>query len=113
MAILPVIRVGVTEGDLVGNDHRVLQAAVDYIAGLGGGTVKIGAGEYRMRDSLHLRSNVRVEGVGPGTILKMNHRKTTPAKIAGGRVGHRQGKPHRHGGINGVSTFLHDGRTCP
>ena len=70
MAILPVIRVGVTEGDLVGNDHRVLQAAVDYIAGLGGGTVKIGAGEYRMLDSLHLRSNVRVEGVGPATILK-------------------------------------------
>ena len=35
MEQLPRITVGQTKGDLVGNDNRVLQAAVDYIAGLG------------------------------------------------------------------------------
>jgi len=40
----PHITVGVREGDLRGADNRVLQAAVDYIAKLGGGVVEIGAG---------------------------------------------------------------------
>ena len=35
-----------TNADLTGDNNRVLQAAVDYVAGLGGGVVEIGAGEY-------------------------------------------------------------------
>ena len=54
----PVIRVGVSDADILGTDNRALQAAVDYVAGLGGGTVEIGPGEFIMRDSLHLRSFV-------------------------------------------------------
>jgi len=50
------------EGDLCGADNRVLQAAVDYVGALGGGTVEIGPGVYEMRDSLHLRSGVAVRG---------------------------------------------------
>src|SRR5262249_51519077 len=42
------IHVGIDEGDLRGADHRALQAAVDYVAGLGGGTVWIGPGRYVM-----------------------------------------------------------------
>src|SRR5262249_22215486 len=38
-AQLPEVRVGIDEGDLRGSDQRVLQSAVDYLAGLGGGTV--------------------------------------------------------------------------
>jgi polygalacturonase len=49
------ITVGVRDADMIGADNRVLQAAVDYVAGLGGGVVEIGPGEYLMRDSLHLR----------------------------------------------------------
>jgi parallel beta-helix repeat protein len=67
---LPRLRVGKTDADLTGDDNHVLQAAVDYIAGLGGGTVEIGAGEYLMRDSLHLRPHVTVRGVKDKTILK-------------------------------------------
>src|SRR5690606_38396025 len=70
MEQLPSIRVGVEDADMVGRDNRVLQAAVDYIAGLGGGTVEIGPGEFLMRDSLHLRPNVTVRGVKGKTILK-------------------------------------------
>jgi len=70
MAQLPRVTVGHKNGDLVGSDNRVLQAAVDYVAGLGGGTVEIGEGEYVMHDSLHLRPNVTVRGVPDKTILR-------------------------------------------
>ena len=55
---------------LSGTDNIILQAAVDYVAGLGGGTVEIGPGEFLMRDSLHLRPHVTVRGQGDATILR-------------------------------------------
>lgn len=70
MSDLPSISVGATEATIIGKDNRALQAAVDYIGNLGGGTVRISPGEYLMHDSLHLRSNVRVVGVSGSTILK-------------------------------------------
>jgi len=70
MTTLPRITVGHKDADMVGSDNRVLQAAVDYVAGLGGGSVEIGEGEYLMRDSLHLRPNVAVRGVKGKTILR-------------------------------------------
>jgi len=54
------ITVGIRDADILGHDNRALQAAVDYVANLGGGVVEIGPGEYLMRDSLHLRSRVTV-----------------------------------------------------
>jgi hypothetical protein len=35
------VHVGIDGGDIRGHDQRALQAAVDYVAGLGGGTVFI------------------------------------------------------------------------
>jgi Right handed beta helix region len=66
----PRIAVGQADADLIGSDNRALQAAVDYIAGLGGGIVEIGPGQYTMRDSLHLRPNVTVRGTKGKTILR-------------------------------------------
>ncbi|MCA9264811.1 MAG: right-handed parallel beta-helix repeat-containing protein [Planctomycetales bacterium] len=68
----PAIRitVGHRDSDIIGQDNRALQAAVDYVGNLGGGLVEIGAGEYLMRDSLHLRSRVTVRGAGDKTVLK-------------------------------------------
>lgn len=68
----PAIRVtvGVRDADIVGSDNRALQSAVDYVGNLGGGTVEIGPGVYRMFDSLHLRSRVTVRGAGVETILR-------------------------------------------
>jgi hypothetical protein len=70
MTELPRITAGRANADLTGDTNRVLQAAVDYIAGLGGGVVEIGEGEYTMHDSLHLRSYVTVHGVKGKTILR-------------------------------------------
>lgn len=65
----PTVTAGPADADIAGNDNRALQAAVDYIAGLGGGTVEIGPGTYTMRDSLHLRNRVTVRGRGPESVL--------------------------------------------
>ncbi len=70
MKELPYISVGQESAHLRGNDNRILQAAVDYIAGLGGGVVEIKEGEYLMYDSLHLRCNVTVRGRKGRTILR-------------------------------------------
>ena len=83
MKTLPHITVGRDHGDIIGTDNRALQAAVDYIAGLGGGTVEIAPGEYLMHDSLHLRSNVTVKGAGQDTILKKAPASTSPLALDG------------------------------
>ena len=49
--------------------NTTLQALVDKAARNGGGTVKIPAGTYWMKDALHLRSGVHLEG-RPGVVLK-------------------------------------------
>ncbi len=63
------LSVGIKKGDLQGNSERVLQAAVDYLARMGGGTVNILPGRYTFRNSVYLPSNVRLLGSGPETIL--------------------------------------------
>ena len=80
---LPKISVGLREADLIGTDNRVLQAAVDYVAGLGGGIVEIGEGEFIMHDSLHLRSFVTVRGVKGKTILRKAKAALSPLALDG------------------------------
>jgi polygalacturonase len=79
----PVITVGLKDADLVGSDNRVLQAALDYIAGLGGGVVEIEPGEFVMHDSLHLRSFVRVRGTKDKTILRKADGVVSPLALDG------------------------------
>ncbi len=83
MKELPRITVGRENADLIGDDNRVLQAAVDYIAGLGGGVVEIAAGRYTMHDSLHLRSNVTVRGTKGKTILQKADGTESPLALDG------------------------------
>lgn len=63
------ITVGPKEADLVGATEKALQAAVDYVARLGGGTVKILPGTYRLRNSVYLASKVRLVGSGLESVL--------------------------------------------
>ncbi len=64
------ITVGQTEGDLQGNDDKVIQAAVDYVFRLGGGIVHILPGVYMMRNSLFPRPGITIRGSGDKTILR-------------------------------------------
>jgi len=79
----PTIAVGLRDADIVGADNRALQAAVDYIAGLGGGTVEIGPGEFAMHDSLHLRSFVTVRGTKGKTVLRKAKAASSPLALDG------------------------------
>lgn len=79
----PRVTVGLRDADLIGTDQRVLQAAVDYVAGLGGGTVEIGPGEFILRDSLHLRSGVTVRGQGGQTVLRKAPGCSSPLELDG------------------------------
>src|SRR5437764_11464979 len=63
------ITVGPQKADLVGDTDRAIQAAVDYVARKGGGTVRILPGTYRLRNSIFLQSNVRLQGSGTDSVL--------------------------------------------
>ncbi|MHC1766603.1 MAG: right-handed parallel beta-helix repeat-containing protein [Verrucomicrobiia bacterium] len=63
------ITVGPEGADLNGASDRVIQAAVDYVARLGGGTVKLRPGTYRLRNAVYLQSKVRLLGSGRDSVL--------------------------------------------
>ena len=70
--------VGPRAADLQGQSDRVIQAAIDYVARLGGGTVRILPGRYLLRNSIFLASNIRLLGSGADTVLTKGPSKTTP-----------------------------------
>jgi hypothetical protein len=72
-----VVTVGPEKADLVGATERVLQAAVDYVARLGGGTVRVLPGTYRMRNAVYLQSKIRLVGAGAETVLLKEPSVTT------------------------------------
>lgn len=63
------VRVGPNDGDIRGGTDRAVQAAVDYVARLGGGTVELLPGTWRFRNSVFLASHVRLTGHGAETVL--------------------------------------------
>ena len=64
-----VVTAGQGNAEIGGTTNVCLQAAVDYVARLGGGIVRILPGRYTMYDSLHLRPRVTVRGSGRETVL--------------------------------------------
>ena len=77
------ISVGVEDAAITGADHRALQAAVDYVAALGGGTIQVQSGTYQMEDSLHLRSNIKLIGNSEQTIFRKEHGSSSPLSTDG------------------------------
>ena len=65
-----VLTVGNDEGDLRGHDDRVLQAGLDYLQRLGGGTLQVLPGIFDMKNALYLHSGVTLRGSGEKTVLK-------------------------------------------
>ena len=64
------LSVGPDDGDLRGDDDRVLQAGIEYLARFGGGLLKLLPGEFTLRNSIYLRARVTLEGSGAATVLK-------------------------------------------
>jgi hypothetical protein len=65
-----IVKVGLSEGDFVGDTHVAIQRAIDAVGLYGGGVVEIASGSYTLYDSVLLRRNVRLAGSGPDTILR-------------------------------------------
>jgi parallel beta helix pectate lyase-like protein len=64
------LTVGVDSSDLVGSDDRTIQAGVDYLSRLGGGTLQLSAGEFLLRNAVFLRPHITVRGMGADTVLR-------------------------------------------
>jgi parallel beta-helix repeat protein len=73
-----VLTVGQTEGDLQGKDDKTIQAGIEYLNRLGGGTLRILPGTYLLHNALHLRPNVTLQGSGETTILRKADSVVTP-----------------------------------
>ncbi len=65
-----VLTVGQTQGDLRGSDDKAIQAGVDYLHRLGGGTLRILPGVYELRNAIHLHPHITLSGSGEQTILR-------------------------------------------
>jgi hypothetical protein len=63
------ITVGTSNAQIIGANDRALQAAVDYVTRLGGGTVRVLPGVYRLRNAVYLQSKLRMIGSGEDTVL--------------------------------------------
>ena len=72
------ITVGRGDGQINGSDDRAIQAGMDYLATLGGGTLKLLPGTYHLNNAIYLRSNIRIEGSGDETVLVKNPSVSTP-----------------------------------
>jgi len=72
------ITVGETTGDLTGNSDKVIQAALDYVARLGGGTVKVLPGTYTFRNAVWMPSRVRLVGSGADSVMTRLPSERTP-----------------------------------
>jgi hypothetical protein len=65
------VTVGRENADVVGDDNRAIQQAVDRVAAAGGGTVLIKAGTYTLSNSVRLASHMTLRGEGKDrTILQ-------------------------------------------
>jgi hypothetical protein len=63
--------------EINGTNKKAIQAAVDYVARLGGETVKNLPGTYRLSNAVYLQSNLRLLGSGTDTVLKQEPSVTT------------------------------------
>jgi len=64
-----ILTVGPEKADLVGTNEKAIQAAVDWVARFGGGTVKILPGVYRSRNAVYLQDQVRILGSGLDSVI--------------------------------------------
>lgn len=73
-----VLTVGQTEGDLQGKDDKIIQAGVEYLNRLGGGTLRLQPGTYTLQNAIYLRPNITLQGAGATTILRKTASSATP-----------------------------------
>jgi hypothetical protein len=71
------VTVGSAGADIIGTTEKTIQAAIEYVARFGGGTVTILPGTYRLRNAVYLKSRIRLVGSGAQTVLIKEPSTTT------------------------------------
>ncbi len=74
------VTVGTDDGDFVGTDHMVIQAAVEYVGACGGGRVVLKPGIYSMGNAVYMKTGVALAGFGGDTILRRIPSTSSPLK---------------------------------
>jgi hypothetical protein len=64
------LTVGQREGDLKGDDDKIIQAGIEYLYRLGGGTLNVLPGVYNLKNAIYLHPNITLKGSGEQTILQ-------------------------------------------
>ena len=72
-----ILTVGQAEGDLHGDDDKIIQAGIEYLHRLGGGTLKILPGVYNLRNAIYMHPNITLLGSGEQTILRKSESVVT------------------------------------
>ncbi len=65
-----VVTVGGLQADMAGFDSCAIQRAVECVKSLGGGTVQLSEGTYKILGPIRLYDNIQLIGTGDKTILK-------------------------------------------
>ena len=65
-----VLTIGQTEGNLQGRDDKTIQAGIEYLDRVGGGTLHILPGVYNLQNAIYLRPNITLRGSGERTVLR-------------------------------------------
>ncbi|UKA49000.1 hypothetical protein LFT48_16365 [Arthrobacter sp. FW305-123] len=78
-----VYTVSATPNDAL-DDTASIQARIDAAGNAGGGTVNLPSGTFVINGKLRMANNVKLEGVGPATILKAGPSFTNNTGPAGG-----------------------------
>ncbi len=73
-----VLTIGQTEGDLQGRDDKIIQAGIEYLDRVGGGTLHILPGVYNLQNAVYLRPNITLRGSGERTVLRKADSVVTP-----------------------------------
>jgi parallel beta-helix repeat protein len=74
----PVVTVGRNGADLEGSGDKAIQAGVEYLHRLGGGTLRIQPGIYTLHNAIHLRPNIVLQGSGEVTVLRKAESASSP-----------------------------------
>ncbi len=72
------VSVGTGGSDFAGGDDRAIQAAIEYVAARGGGTVRVRPGVYELHNTVRMRSGVALIGAGEDTLLRKAPSATVP-----------------------------------
>jgi polygalacturonase len=73
-----VIRsVGPQDADFIGTDNRAIQQAIEEVSQHGGGVVHLREGIFTLRNSIFLRSGVKLSGEGDKTVLRKTPSRRT------------------------------------